>query len=269
MQSLARSLNDEITELAAQIEQTKTELDDMKEKESSMDAKIDELQEAQALANEAKTLRANAAPTQKAYMSLKGLHSWNPSSMNESSIAFEAVGQYVQTTNTITYNLEGSSIDTTVSHGDSSMAMEYSSKSTSAIVEYLFACVDEHARTVREKTVPSATDIGTSMQSYMWHLGRLDHTVTELQSLKKRYKATLSSKGSRLVFSAEFKNASTSLLALFDIDHHYPALPLEVQLNLIKGDVDLDRVRRGLRKSAKPGFGNLSRACGIVSAFVA
>ncbi|CAJ1902890.1 unnamed protein product [Cylindrotheca closterium] len=267
--SLARSLHDEIKELEAEISLTKAALDDKKEKESAIDATIDELQEIQVLANEAKALRADAAPSQKAYMSLKGLHSWNPTSMNESNLAFEAVGQYVQTTNTITYNLEGPSISTAVSHSDSSTeTMKYSSKSTSAIVKYLSACVDEHSSAVRQKTVPSAAEIGTSMQSYMWHLGRLDHTVTELQSLKKRYTTTFSSKGSRFVFSVEYKNSSTSLLAEFDIDHNYPALPLEVQLNLIKGDIDLDRVRRGLRKSAKPGFGNLSRACGIISAFV-
>lgn len=267
---MARSLDDEIKELEAKLAQETTELDGIKEKETAVDAEIVDLKEVRALADEAKTLRIDAAPSQKAYMSLRGLHSWNPSLLNESNLVFEAVGQYAQTSNTITYSLEGSSIDTTVSQNDSSMrAVQYTSKSTSTMIDYLSTCVDTHASTVRKKAVSSTAEISTSMQSYMWNLGRTDQTVTELQSLKKRYNATFARQEDKFVFSVEFKNSSTALVAEFDIDHLYPALPLEVQLNLIKGDIDLDTVRRSLRKSAKPGFGNLSRACAVISAFVA
>lgn len=269
-QTLARSLEDEIRELEAQIAEEKTQLDGVKEKESVMDEKIVELKEVRELSSEAEALRTDAVPSQKAYMSLRGLHSWNPSAMNESNLAFESVGQYAQTSSTISYNLESSPIEITVSHNDSStMTMQYSSKSTSTLIDFLSTCVKEHANTLRENGVSSTTEISSSMQSYMWNMGRVDQAVTELQSLKKRYSATFYKKGDTFVFSVEFKNATTTLVAEFDIDHLYPALPLEVQLNLVTGDLDLDRVRRSLKKSAKPGFGNLSRACALLSAFVA
>lgn len=253
--------------MEAQLSQNKIELEEMKEKASILDGTVIELKGILALSNEAKSLRADAAPTQKAYMSLKGLHSWNPSSINESTLAFEAVGQYVQTTNTITYTLEESSINTTVSRSNSDM--KYLPKSSLSLVEYLYACVDEHSMVAHEKAAPSAAHIGSSMQYYMWRLGRLDNTVTEVQSLRRRYKTQLTRNGNKFFFSVNFQNSSTNLIAEFEIDHNYPALPLEVQLDLLKGNIELDRIRRAVKKGAKTGFGNLSRACGIIAAFVA
>jgi gluconate kinase len=123
---------------------------------------------------------------------------------------------------------------------------------------------------IKKNPLTSVSQIGDNMQNYMWMMGRLDQTVIELHNLRRRYRTKLSQKGDdSFLLSVNFQSQSAKINVDFKIDHYYPSLPLEVQLNLMEGEINLGDIRRALQKNSKPGFGNLSRACGIVAAFVA
>jgi hypothetical protein len=68
--------------------------------------------------------------------------------------------------------------------------------------------------------------------------------------------------------SVDFEGQSAKVVVDFKIELSYPSLPLEARMSLVQGSIDLDAVRKALVKNAKPGFGNLSRACDIIAAII-
>eukprot|EP00980_Cylindrotheca_fusiformis_P023138 scaffold10187_cov195-Cylindrotheca_fusiformis.AAC.6 len=269
-QSVASALESEIKAIELQIAQTQASVNELKGQESEAEKNRLDLQEIATLVNERKTLASKAAPIQKAYLSLKGLHSWSPVSVGESKLSFKCTGQSLLTSNTILFELSKSGIAAKVSSNELAVAayMQRRPKSSPSVASFVAFCVEKHTQAVEMQSLSCASQIGDNMMEYMWMMGRLDQAAKEMQSLRRRYKTKFVQKGESYVFSVEFRNQSTKLIVDFEIDHHYPSLPLEVRLDLMEGALDLASIRRALQKNSKPGFGNLSRACGIVSAFI-
>lgn len=268
---MVSSLEDSIRELESQIVQSQASLDELKQEELAAQKTRLDLQDLAFLAKERKALSSEAAPTQKSYLSLKGLHSWCPISVCESTLSFRCNGQSSHTSNIITYELRKSGVKARVSSDKSAITagMQHPPKSSPSVASFLAFCVEKQTHTIQEQSLTSASHVGENMQNYMWIMGRMDQTAIEMQSLRRRYKTKFIHKGDSYVFSVEFRNHSAKINVDFEVDHHYPSLPLEVRLDLMEGTMDLESIRRALQKNAKPGFGNLSRACGIVAAFIA
>jgi HKD family nuclease len=266
------SLEEEIREIESEITESQALLDDLKKQESETEKTRVDLQDLIVLANERKSLSSKAEPSQKSYLSLKGLHSWSAVSVCESRLSFNSIGQSSQTSNTLTYEISNPGVEAWVSSNKSALtaSKQYPPKSSPSVASFLAACVEEQAKAIQKQSLTSACQIGENMQGYMWMTGRLDQTAIELQTLRRRYKTKFTQEGESFLFSVEFRSQSSAKIIVdFEIDHHYPSLPLKVRLDLMEGTMDLESIRRALQKNAKPGFGNLSRACGIVAAFVA
>jgi hypothetical protein len=115
----------------------------------------------------------------------------------------------------------------------------------------------------------SPSTISQNIQSYMWSLGRLDFTAGELQGLLNRYKGRFLRTGTRsFVLTVDFEGRVSKLSVDFEMGLTYHSLPLEVKMDVWEGNIDFEGIRKALVKNAKPGFGYLSKACDIVSAYV-
>ena len=247
-------------------------LEESKIQEVKTEEKRTKLKEIARVTDEHRSLCSAAAPSQKKYLTLKGLHSWNPSSLCESRMVFTTVGNSLYTSTTLTYEFDKS--DSIVRHvslnqPSQTRAQKFSSRSNPSISSFLDVCVKRQMDASKTLSLTSASQIGDNMQDYMWTMGRHDQTAIELQSLRRRYKTKFTKQGDHcFVFSVEFEGKAGRIHVDFELDHFYPSLPLGVKLDLMEGKIDLSRIQKALQKNAKPGFGNLSRACGIVSALV-
>jgi hypothetical protein len=127
--------------------------------------------------------------------------------------------------------------------------------------------VDKFSATV----IGGAAHVGQNMQCFSCCMGRLDFVAMEIQGLLDRYNGKLIRNSSdSYSLSVEFEGRLSKLWVDFKIGPCYPWLPLEVEMDFSEGSVDMevDRICKALKKNAKLGFGSLSRACDIVSAYV-
>jgi hypothetical protein len=112
------------------------------------------------------------------------------------------------------------------------------------------------------------TEIGACFRQLEWKLCRMQRIGAELAALKRRYKGALFvSEGNILLFEVEFADSSRSksLLVTFEISDTYPFTPISFELG---GEADIESIQGFLDKSAKPGFGYLSRTCEIISGYL-
>jgi hypothetical protein len=272
LKSTVSDLEDEIRIMQGLISESKSSLDAVKAEETECEETLRAISDKKQLTEDYTSLRPSAQASQKNYLSLKGLHSWSPMSVGESRISFVSIGSSRNTSNTLSYELgKSGTIESMVSlEASISFAMKKSlRKYHGSISSFLDAYVERVAHTVNRDKLDSASQIGQHMQKYMLAMGRLDQTASELQSLKRRYRAKLSRSGPQtFIFTVDFEGRASKLAVDFELELSYPSLPLEVRMDVLQGSVDFESLRKMLVKNAKPGFGNLSRACDIISAFV-
>lgn len=118
------------------------------------------------------------------------------------------------------------------------------------------------------------SDIGQVFQCLDLRLGRLECTATEIATLKRRYKGKLShgqdpaSKCFQLEINFFDRFDTAKLGAVFAISDQYPFARVDICLNAFVDYLDVEAIHKLLIRSAKPGFGYLSRICDILSTYV-
>lgn len=246
-------------------------LEEMQREETETEQTRQRANDAEMLSKKYNSLRPEAESSQKGYLSLRGLHSWSTRSLAGKSMSFMSIGGSQNTSLSLIYDItkQNSREDTKICF-DATITTETKKptrKYHPSIAAFLEICVNRFVHKVSECSLTAASQIGQHMQKFVWSMGRLDQTASELQSLMRRYKAKLVQHGDQtFVFTVDFETKSSKLAVDFEIDLSYPSLPLEVQLDLLQGFIDLDNLRKALVKNAKPGFGNLSRACDVIAA---
>jgi hypothetical protein len=263
-----RKLEDEITILEKLVAETKSLLNDVVEKEHGSD--LSEIAEvtARASRDNFKLALSTAESSQKAYMSLKGLHSWNPLLVDKSRIQLALIGQSRQSFNTLDFKFEALKQVTSFTRAPVPAAMKRSLQIYNGCVAVF---VDESVQGLSEKILDGSLDEGSvalHIQNIIWTAGRLDVVAGELQCLLNRYNGNLSVAGTRSFFvTFEFEGHRAKLGAEFEIGASYPSVPINVRLDVWEGSIELEDIRRTLIKNARPGFGYLSRACDILNTF--
>ncbi len=210
--------------------------------------------------------------SQKAYLSLKGLYTWSPIEIRDSRISLGLIGQSRNSCKTLVYeisatkNLTNAVVMTSkVPEGMKTSLRTYNG----SFASFWDANVQSLSETLRSCSASEASKVGNNIQNFVWSMGRLDFTTSELQSLMTRYKGKLIPISTEsFMITIEFEGLVSRLSVDFKMESSYPSLPLEVSMNVWEGLIDLESIRKTLAKNAKPGFGYLSRACDIVSTFV-
>jgi hypothetical protein len=145
---------------------------------------------------------------------------------------------------------------------------------TPSTVSFIKARVSTMIKSVSKSALSSISEIGMLLQRLEWTKGRVEHTANELSSLQRRYKADVktdpdgTSKSDFLV-QMVFPCSSNKdkLFATFELTAAYPFGELHVSLDSECGQMDVEALRKQLMQNAKPGFGYMSRACDVISAY--
>lgn len=242
-------------------------------KEYDCDRILTSAEEADSYRKEFDAIQSQAQSAQKGYTSLRGLHSWMPLEVAESSLSFDTIGNSVNTCTTVTYDIfkQKGSVGNVQKKAQIPDGMKKSLRKYSGSVA---AFLDDSVRRLAEsargnKNSWASSALTRNMQNYVWTLGRLDFTAGEIQGLLSRYKCALCRTGaSSFVLTVDFEGRASKLSVDFGMEFCYPSLPLEVRMDVWEGEIDFEGIRKALVKNAKPGFGYLSRACDILNAYV-
>lgn len=274
IQSAATSLENEIRDLQSQINDSKASLEAARAEERHADDKRSILIETMALKKDYKIRRPLTEAIQKEYLSLRGLHSWNALSLQPSKMTFAFIGSSPKTSLTLTFDLGApGSIKVAANMAPSLFHRSARTKRIHhvSVSNYLDACVSKIVELLGQRCLDSPAQIGEQLQYLEWTIGRLDQTVDELERLRRRYQAKIL-RGGRgehsFLLSTFFSTQKTKLRVSFELSDTYPSTPLEVQMDLMDGDVDLDVLRRTLVKNTKHGHGQLSRTFDVIAAFI-
>ncbi|KAL3921645.1 MAG: hypothetical protein SGILL_002640, partial [Bacillariaceae sp.] len=266
----AVDLEEHIKELQAKLSDLESELESLENEQELVKTQSDLAEETKELIEENDRIHSEANASQKAFLSLRGVHSWSLGPMNEDEVRVCSLGSCAQTSFSASYNIEESGdvvpklLANTIS---SSTALRF--RYHASISSYLQVCMRQLAMSIGLNRLPGTSEIGPHIQKHAWLVGRLDLAARELHVLQRRYKATISrTSGDSFSMRIVFERKQAGIEVEFPLDPMYPAFPVEVQLDLVAGEVDFGALRKSLIKQSKPGFGSLSRACDIVESFV-
>lgn len=88
----------------------------------------------------------------------------------------------------------------------------------------------------------------------------------EIAGLEKKYGAVFVRNGARL--EVKFTNQKSTFLFVLQVTDLYPFGPLHVECTNESDSFDLHKLRRQLNKNARTGFGQMSRTCDLIAAFI-
>jgi hypothetical protein len=121
-----------------------------------------------------------------------------------------------------------------------------------------------------EKSPRASPD--TILQHVHWRMRRGELISKELNVLSSRHKTILERIDSETIaLTIDFvsRDESKKLRVCFDINECYPNSPMEVFLQPLHGEgVRVKALSRHLQKTARPGFGYISRSCEVIKAFL-
>jgi hypothetical protein len=267
-------LENEIRDLQWQINDAKVSLEAAQVEERRADDQRSILIETTALKKDYNDRRPLTEAIQKEYLSLRGLHSWNALSLQASKMSFAFIGSSPKTSLKLVFDLGApGSIKVAANMAPSLFQRSARIKRSHhvSVSNYLDACVSKIVDSLGQRCLDSPAQIGEQLQHLEWTIGRLDQTANELERLRRRYQAKIV-RGRRgehsFLLSTLFLTQKTKLRVSFELSDTYPSTPLEVQMDLMDGDVDLDVLRRTLVKNTKHGHGSLSRTFDVIAAFI-
>jgi hypothetical protein len=262
------ALEEEIKSLRCEIAESKSKLDSARTTETDAQVRMGELADVSSSIENYHSLRPDVESCKMAYTSLLGLHSFVPTSVTELTMCFVSSGLSDKSSHNLVYKAAGAdSILQTVSLASGGSSKKAIRKYGKSIANYLDACIEVRTRKMQTSEIAGISHIPEHMQEYVWRVGRLDVTAHELQVMLKRYSAKLQSSGSGFILSVDLDGEEAKLQVDFVLSLEYPTLPLDVELHLLHGSLDLDKLRILLKKNVKPGFGNLLRTCDLIRAY--
>jgi hypothetical protein len=276
----SQALEAEIALLEQEVAREKAALETIQAKQRTHVAGKEALRDHLALSEKVKPSRALAESLQHRFLTLKGMHSWSPLVIDETTIVVGFIGASSKTCIKVGFSFDKTGSVTCQASVEPSFFKQRRGKKlklTPLITEYVVANIGVLVESINKTKLKHGSDIvGFLQQLEMLH-GRLETTASELFGLYKRYNGGILMEADPVggktdfLLSVDFTSLSddsTALRATFELNSSYPFAPLNISLDDQEGKVDVDSMRRQLVKSAKPGFGYLSRTCDTVAAFL-
>ena len=132
------------------------------------------------------------------------------------------------------------------------------------------AQLNSYCDEIKKADLTSMGDIKAKLNVLEWKIGRLNDIVRELKWLEKTHFSEVMNKNEVFLVSLQISNHDrTKILGMeFEINTSYPFTPMEITFNHLLGNIEIDSLKRQLLKTAKPGFGYMSRTCGIISSYL-
>ena len=271
----ASKVEEEIRELEGNLVEARRELKNTTlQLEATQDA-ITREREADLIQQELALCRQSAELSQGKFVSLKGLSSSVPLEVGDSTLSIAFFGSSPKSCFTVSFNLHQQGpvsctaiVDPAHFHSRRGRKMKY----TPGITSFLKARISSMVGSASKSTLSSMTEVGLLLQRLEWTKGRIELTANEVTTLQRRYKVDITTdpeslSKSNFLVHVTFAGSSDKLFATFEVTATYPFGSQHVSLDTEAGQLNIDDLRKQLIKSAKPGFGYMSRACDVMCAF--
>ena len=238
---------------------------------NNTDSLIRSIHKSGELKQECDTLRPQAVSSQKEVLSLKGLHTWNASALQEDELSFCFPGHSPKTSIAMSFGLSDScgtvKLTARVEPNCFRRNQLSSRKYSDSTMQFLGSSTKS---LIGSKMIPSPAYIGLNLQQFEYNLGRLDLIAFELENLRRRYRAKLckEERNNRHLIVVEFSKLPQKILTTFKLLGSYPATPLDFSIELLDGTMDVNVMKKTIVKKVKPGYWCMTRACDVVVALL-
>lgn len=206
------------------------------------------------------------------YASVAGMGKFMPAFMSEKELSYQFVGPCSSSCVSVSFKIPSLGkvdCDAVVKPG---LFAKFSGRPIKAAGSFVKCPVEQLCSEVSQTKLLSTREIHSFLRLVEWKICRLLHTASELAMLNRRYAAKVQSTGEgNTVLEVDFcskAGAAKKLMATFEMTQAYPFAPLNVDLDVFEGEVDMGELQNVLIKNAKPGFGYLSRTCDVIAAFL-
>jgi hypothetical protein len=236
--------------------------------------------------DEADGLRHCASKSEEMYYVTKRLSTWQIESMNAGVMSVSFAGSTPaanivarvstsanRTISCTTSALKDSKIGnpTTTPAATTTMTKTTSSSfKRDHLQAYIDASVDCTRMRLSDLKFGTCRDMFLCFQRHSWTLTRHSYTAAEMSFLRRRYKAIVKKEQSWFVVILSLQNSAqtATLRCGFDLSEAYPLMPMTVKFDVIQGRLDIESLQKLLQKSAKLGFGYLTRTVDSIQAYM-
>mmetsp|Transcript_22064 Transcript_22064/g.24815 ORF Transcript_22064/g.24815 Transcript_22064/m.24815 type:complete len:837 (-) Transcript_22064:275-2785(-) len=274
-QTVVADLTEDIETIESRLSKIKSELKKLEGEEKNLLKLKTDYHEMCLNEKEHNDLRAAAESAQKSLLSLRGLHSWSMCTVSGINMEFVTLGSCSQTHLKLLY--EGAKSNKLQTILTSKVNSNHEKTKSLYIYHgpisvFIDSSIKRLIHTAQRSSLGGSIRISEHLQNYSWLIGQLDLIAKEFQVVQRRYNGKLrrtERDEDTFSFLVEFENATSKIVVEFEIEPMmYPSFPVEVHLDLILGEVDINKLRRNLRKNAKAGFGSITKACDIVQSII-
>lgn len=244
------------------------ELCSKKKINSAIDSFVEATKEKDLLRSELNRDRSFAQKNFEAVISIEGIQSWKLVSANETNIAVQFIGIVPEISFRLDFDVSSAG---TVTCQTSPLTSDATQKKQPRHTSNTILCLKERwlalQKDLSASSLKSPSEICSVIHHIEWYLGRLDIVGKELSILEVRHNGHLKKSPDNdnyhLELSVLNKARNTIVETVFEFGDTYPFV-MDVD---ISGDVNIISLENHLTKTAKPGFGYMSRSCDVIAAF--
>jgi len=214
--------------------------------------------------DDAEDMRINAT-------SNEGIHSWSPLSLKQSEIRLQFQNYIKDAQTQLVFSFNNDYIRCqAIALGDSTRD---ALNPHNFLYKYVSTRLGLICKSLQSK-LDSSEEICQVVQEFEWKLKRLDLIQKELLQLSSRHDSHLSlepgKEGNFFVCNVIFSNkcGTKRIRSAFEIGDAYPFTPMELSIELLRGEININDLSRQLIDSTRPGYAYLSRACDVLSTFI-
>jgi len=258
----------EIERIEADIKVAEEELRSKKNTNSVIDSFVEATKEKDLLRSELNRDRSFAQKNFEAVISIEGIQSWKLVSANETNIAVQFIGIVPEISFRLDFDVSSAgTVTCQTSPLTSDATQKKQARHTSNTIVFLKERWLALQKNLSASSLKSPSEISSVIHHIEWYLGRLDIVGKELSILEVRHNGHLKKSPDNdnyhLELSVLNKARNTIVETVFEFGDTYPFL-MDVD---ISGDVNIISLENHLTKTAKPGFGYMSRSCDVIAAF--
>ena len=240
-----------------------------------LDSNFSALEKQRQLSTELRSIRDNAERSREKLVSIEGLLLWDIKNIDNSNMNITC--QTIVPGVKLLLHFEKSDVsrfrcNAYLEKVESKQSFKTLSKYqlSPGIKDFWSTQMNSFCDEIKMADLTSMVDIKENLNILEWKIGRLNDVVRELKWMEKTHLSEVIIKNKVFLVSLQISNnETTKRLGLeFEIKTSYPFTPMDITFNDLLGKIDIDSLKRQLLKTAKPGFGYMSRTCGIISAYL-
>jgi hypothetical protein len=208
---------------------------------------------------------------------LKPISSWDAKTVARDRMTFAYVGPCPSASLSVSFHLTSSGKVSCLAKIDPTVYPKNKSRNSikyKMMTEFLVVRTQHVCKKLCSASLQGMESVGDTLRQAGWELHRAELTADDLYGVHRRYDANLSvvhpTQGKPPAFELQikFENASKSskVATFFEVEESYPFSPMIAEIDVVKGDANVDALHQAVVKTAKPGFGYLARISDVIAA---